>query len=266
MPPTPRPFPLDLVRLDKRCAIDFVRTVSNSYPPPPALPSDTCAAPAARGTAEEGAELDLVASNDLPRLEVKVLTKAIGVACASSCKGRVLLGEGGGGGGGGGRAGEGGDWGWGGGGGGGNDDHLRRRRHVEPCTAPDPRGAAEDGVGLGDLAASDDLPGDEMSVVTKAIDFACAGGGRVCAQRGKGGGGRGGGGDGGSGGGDGWDGDGDGPDAAGGGDWSEGRSESGAWRGCGGGSGGTEDHHARRSGESSAHPSASFCSGWGGSK
>ena len=64
-------------------------------------------------------------------------------------------------------------------GGGGNDNHPRRRVNGESYTAPDPRGAAEEGDGLGDLAASDALPGDEMSVLTKAIDFACAGDGRV---------------------------------------------------------------------------------------
>ena len=87
-----------------------------------------------------------------------------------------------------------------GGGGGGNDNHLRRRLIGESYTAPHPRGAAEKGVGLSDLAASDALPGDEMSVLTKAIDFACAGNGRVCAQGGEGVGGDGGDGGGGGGG------------------------------------------------------------------
>ena len=88
-------------------------------------------------------------------------------------------------------------------GGGGNDNHLRRRINGEPYTAPDPRGAAEEGVELGDLAASGALPGNEMSVLTKAIDFACAGDGRVCAQGGEGVGGDGGSGGGGGGGGSG---------------------------------------------------------------
>ena len=79
-------------------------------------------------------------------------------------------------------------------GGGGNDNHLHRRLNGGSYTAPDPRGAAEEGIGLGDLAASDALLGDEMSVLTKAIDFACADDGRVCAQGGEGVGGDGGGG------------------------------------------------------------------------
>ena len=52
------------------------------------------------GAAEEGPGLELVAPNDLPDLEIKVLTKAIDVACATLYNERALLGEDGGGGGG----------------------------------------------------------------------------------------------------------------------------------------------------------------------
>ena len=79
-------------------------------PTPPSLPAAVCTAPVPCGAAEEGPGLDLVAPNDLPDLEIKILTKAIDDACATSCNERALLGEDGGGGGGGdGRDGVGGD-------------------------------------------------------------------------------------------------------------------------------------------------------------